>query len=132
MTNNSEILITDIGEGDSDRLTCHTDLRNCCRNTDTGGQGGRGEWYYPDGRVVQNSAAGEDFYIWRNAPQLIWLNRRGETNPLSPTGSYCCMIPTLGGERSFCVNIGERLSVLCNKSINVPYSLQLCVSPFHL
>ena len=45
-TNNTEVLIIDIGEDASDHLpslTCHTDLTECCRNSDTGGQGGRGE-----------------------------------------------------------------------------------------
>ena len=46
-TNNTEVQITDIGEdypGHLPSLTCHTDLTECCRNSDTGGQGGRGEW----------------------------------------------------------------------------------------
>ena len=113
-TNNTEVLITDIGEdhpGGLSRLTCHTDLTECCRNSDTGGQGGRGEWYYPDGRTVQNyavsMAAGEGFYRVRNAPQVVRLARRDASNPLSPTGSYCCVIPTTRGEMTFCANISE-------------------------
>ena len=108
-TNNTEVLITYIGEDAPDglpSLTCHTDLTECCRNSDTGGQGGRGEWYYPDGRAVPNQATGEDFYRLRNAPQVVRLARRDSSNPLSPTGSYCCVIPTTGGEMTFCVNIG--------------------------
>ena len=111
-TNNTEVLITDIGEDDPGglpSLTCHTDLTQCCRDSDTGGQGGRGEWYYPDGGMVPNSAAGEGFYRIRNAPQVVRLARRiVSTIPaLSPTGTYCCVIPTTGGEMTFCVNIGE-------------------------
>ena len=112
-TNNTEILITDIGEGGIlPNLTCHTDLIKCCRNKDTGGQGSLGAWYYPDGSMVQrrSQAEGEDFYIRRNASQLIGLNRRESTNSLSPTGSYCCVIPTLGGERTLCANIGEAIT----------------------
>ena len=114
-TNNTEVLIFFIGEdasGGLPSLTCHTDLRNCCRGRDTGGQGGRGEWYYPDGRTVQNNAdstvAGENFYFVRNAPQVVRLARRSFyiTPPLSPTGSYCCVIPTTRGEMTFCANIG--------------------------
>ena len=80
---------------------------------DTGGQGGRGAWYYPDGRMVQNNAdsivAGEGFYRVRNAPQVVRLGRRDSIMPLvlSPTGHYCCVIPTTGGEMTFCVNIGK-------------------------
>ena len=70
-----------------------------------------GEWYYPDGRVVHNSAAGEGFYRIRNAPQVARLARRlggpGTIFTLSPTGIYCCVIPTTGGEMTFCANIGE-------------------------
>ena len=65
-----------------------------------------GEWYYPDGRMVPNRTAGEGFYRVRNAPQVIRLASRAN-NPISPTGSYCCVIPTTGGEMTFCANIGE-------------------------
>ena len=64
---------------------------------------------YPDGSVILNNAgsmaAGHQFYIVRNAPQLIRLARRQSNNPLSPTGSYCCTIPTTGGEMTLCANI---------------------------
>ena len=72
-----------------------------------------GEWYYPDWRMVQNNAnsyaAGEGFYFVRNAPQVVRLCRRSYVSPLvlSPTGTYCCVIPTTGGEMTFCANIGE-------------------------
>ena len=111
-TNNTEVPITDIGEDAPDdfpTLTCHTDLTECCRNNDTGGQGGVGEWYYPNGSVVPNQTAGEGFYRVRNAPQVVRLARRmaGVTPALSPIGSYCCVIPTTGGEMIFCAKIGE-------------------------
>ena len=77
-TNNTEILITNIGEediygyGGLPSLVCHTDLIECCRNIDTGGQGVRGFWYYPDGKMVQvnasSQAAGENFYLVRKLP----------------------------------------------------------------
>ena len=108
-TNNTEVLITDIGE-DADgvlpSLTCHTDLTECCRDSDTGSQGGRGEWYYPDGRMVPNRFAREGFYRIRNAPQVVRLVHRDSSDPLSPTGSYCCVIPTTKGEMTFCASIG--------------------------
>ena len=119
-TNNTEVLITHIGENVASSLNCHTDLTACCRNSDTGGQGPRGEWYYPDGSVVQNNAAsmaaGEGFYRIRNDPQVVRLNRRhyGVPSPaLSPTGSYCCVIPTTKGEMTFCANIGEYTQSQC-------------------
>ena len=113
-TNNTEILITDIGEdtpGGLPSLTCHTDLTECCRRSDSLCEDpdvseGRGEWYYPDGRVVPNQLGGEDFYRVRNAPQVVRLVRQ-KSDRLSPTGSYCCVIPTTKGEMAFCANIGE-------------------------
>ena len=112
-TNNTDVDITDIGEdapGGLPSLTCHTDLRNCCRKVDTGGQGGRGEWYYPNGRMVQKNAdsvaALEGFYRVRNAPQVIRLARR-LSRPFLPTGSFCCVIPTTGEEMTFCANLGK-------------------------
>ena len=73
-----------------------------------------GEWYYPDGTALLNNAAslaaGEGFYRVRNAAMVVRLARRHYHVPfpvLSPTGSYCCLIPTTGGEMTFCANIGE-------------------------
>ena len=114
-TNNTEVLITGLGEdvpGGSPSLTCHTDLTSCCRTSDNNMMGPLGgEWYYPDGRMVPNSAAGEGFYRIRNAPQVARLARRivapGVTLTMGPTGTYCCVIPTTGGEMTFCANLGE-------------------------
>ena len=119
-TNNTEVLISGIGEDSTTNiptLICHTDLTACCRNSDTGGLGGRGAWYYPDGEIVKNNAgslaAGEGFYFVRNAPQLIRLARRDGGNPLEPTGSYCCVIPVIGDQdMTFCANIGEFVNLL--------------------
>ena len=113
-TNNTNIYVTVDGEHDHEDglsfLTCHTDLTICCRNNDTDGLGELGAWYYPDGSPVLNDtdsqAAGEDFFIVRDAPQLIHLSHRDSSSP-RPLGSYCCAIPTTGGEMTFCANIGE-------------------------
>ncbi len=114
-TNNTEILITDIGEdavGGLPSLTCHTDLTACCRSVaDNNGNGGLGQWAYPDGSVIlQNGGsmtAGQQFYILRNEPQVIRLARREGNNSLTPTGSYCCTVPTTGGDATLCANLGE-------------------------
>ena len=50
-----------------------------------------GQWYYPDGSMVPNNAAGEDFYRGRGNNQTIHLSRRN--NAQSPTGSFCCEVP---------------------------------------
>ncbi len=122
--NNTEILITDIGEdtqgGSLHRLTCHTNLTTCCRNfADNNGNGPLGQWTYPDGSVILNNAgstvAGQQFYIVRNEAQLIRLARRENANPLTPTGSYCCTVPTIGGEMTLCANLGEWIVCLVGK-----------------
>ncbi|XP_064386142.1 mucin-2-like isoform X2 [Halichondria panicea] len=112
-TNNTEILITDIGEGADGglpSLTCHTVYTGCCRSfAENNGQGGLGQWTYPDGSVIPNNGGGQQFYINRSGPQLINLNRRQAINPLTPTGSYCCTVPTSAEvEMTFCANL-----VLC-------------------
>ncbi len=75
--------------------------------------GGLGQWTYPDGSVIlQNGGsitAGQQFYINRNGPQVIGLNRREANNPLTPTGSYCCTVPTTGGNVALCANLGESI-----------------------
>ena len=57
-TNNTENIITDIGEDvDLPRLTCHTDSPSCCRSfLENNGNGGLGEWTFPNGSVVPNIA----------------------------------------------------------------------------
>ncbi len=116
-TNNTEINITDIGEdttGGLPSLTCHTDSPTCCRSVaDNNYMGGLGQWTYPNGSMLLNKMdslnAGQQFYFRRNAAQLIRLNRRKNAtmNPLSPTGSYCCTVPTTGRNMTLCANLGE-------------------------
>ena len=116
-TDNTEILITTIGEdGSLPSLTCHTDLTTCCRSVaDNNGMGPLGQWTYPDGSVIlQNGpsmTAGQQFYITKNSHQLIRLVRREANNPLTPTGSYFCIVPTTGGEMTLCANLGEGITL---------------------
>ncbi len=113
-----EIPITAIGEdGGLPSLTCHTDLTVCCRSAvENNNMGGLGQWTYPDGSLVQqndsSTTAGQQFYILRKAPQVVRLARREGNNPLTPTGSYCCTVPTTGGEMTLCANLGEWIKVL--------------------
>ena len=129
--NNTEIQVTALGEGANLSLTCNTDLATCCRKSDTGGQSGIGEWYYPDGRMVPNQNAGEGFYRVRNAPQVVRLARRQSTSEISPLGSYCCHVPTTQGDMTFCAHIGksctepQQASVFC--SIKFIYSSSTCL-----
>ncbi len=74
--------------------------------------GSLGQWTFPDGSVILSNGAsmtaGEQFYIKRNGlRQIIGLNRREANNPVTPTGSYCCTVPTTRGEMTLCANLGE-------------------------
>ncbi len=100
-----EIPITAVGEyAICPQLICHSDLTN---------GGLLGQWRYPDGSMiltyVNSVAAGQDFYVYTDDinPHSIGLNRRELVNPLTPTGSYCCTVPTTGGEMTLCANLGE-------------------------
>ncbi len=114
-TDNVDIQITAIGEdapGGLPSLTCHTDLITCCRTGDNNNNGPLGQWTYPNGSVIlrngPSATAGEQFYINRKGfRQIIGLNRREANNPLTPTGSYCCTVPTTGGNMTLCANLGE-------------------------
>ena len=87
--NNSEISISDVGEGER-ALLCKTDKENCC-----GAVPNRfGEFYYPNGVQVPIGRVGQTFYRNRGE-QLIRLNRRSVS--LSPTGKYHCEIPDASG-----------------------------------
>lgn len=108
--NNTEILIIDIGQdaiGGLPSLTCHTNLITCCRSADNNGGGGLGEWLFPDGSPVPGgavAAATDPFARIRNFRQIRLSRREG----LGPTGSWCCVIPTVSdGEVTFCANLGE-------------------------
>ena len=96
-------------------LTCNTDHTACCRSADNIGTGSLGQWTYPDGSLILNNkdsaTAGQQFYRVRNGPQLIKLRRRQSSNLLTPTGSYCCTVPTTGGDMTLCANLGEYYSV---------------------
>ncbi len=116
-TDNTEIiLITSIGEDAVDglpSLTCHTDLTTCCRSkADNNGNGALGQWTFPNGSVVLKNGGGQQFYIVKKTAQVIELNRRETTNPLAPTGSYCCTVPTTEGEMTLCANLGEWIILL--------------------
>ena len=117
-TNNTEILITNIGDnvrGSLPSLICHTDLVACCTPNETMARG-IGLWRYPNGDRVPGASgpksAYRPFVSLRNF-QSIKLDRHIDSvffslpHPLSPTGSYCCIIPTNGGEMTFCANLSE-------------------------
>ena len=84
--NNTVIRIDEIGE-DNAALICQTDLRPCCSSPPNR----YGQWYYPDGTLVANFAAGQNFYRGRGDDGVVRLNRRN--NAQSPPGIYTCEVP---------------------------------------
>ena len=82
------VLITEIGEGDDAALLCVTDSTECCASQTIG------EFYYPDGNVVNVRGSGDSLYRNRG-DGFIRLNRRN--NALSPLGKYRCNIPDSNG-----------------------------------
>ena len=90
LSNHSYLDLTTVGTVPSDRVKCHTDLSTCCSSR----QGSdRGDWFFPNGSVLQFSDSGHDIYQFPAATvgQRIDLSRRnnGVTN-----GIYQCAIET--------------------------------------
>ena len=83
---NSNIFITDIGEGDCGSLLCFTDLIECCHERLLG------EWIYPDGSDVETRSGSQEFYIDRG-PSVVRLNRRSNASSTIATGQFCCVVP---------------------------------------
>ena len=99
VSNNSYLLITDIGEGDCGALFCFTDNTLCCSDTRTG----LGQWFYPNGSLIGTKSDGQNFYVDRG-PSVIRLNRRN--NATSISGQFCCKVPDAASVSiSVCVNV---------------------------
>ena len=93
--NNSEVLLTDIGEG-GNALLCLTNNTQCCRGTDNPHGAGLGEWYFPNGSTPRGHAFGNRIYRNRG-PGVVQLNRKNDAQ--SPTGVYRCEIPDASGTK---------------------------------
>ena len=113
--NNSNILITDIGERGNGPLLCFTDLIQCCHNDHISGNNALGEWFFPSGSAVGVDST-KDFYKSRG-PSRVRLHRK--KNVTSLIGHFCCEVPdaTLTKIR-ICVNVGELTHVTIITAIN--------------
>ena len=86
------MILEDIGK-QFDALMCITDLKACCRSSDTGGPFSLGNWFLPNGTKVPGAIVDEngtrwDFYRTRNQMVVHMNRRRGGVN-----GMYRCEIP---------------------------------------
>ena len=114
-SNNSNIIINDIGEG-TNSLICFTDLVDCCTSDQSLNGQALGNWFYPDGSPVGiRSDNTRGFYRNRDTSR-VRLNRKENTT--SPLGLFCCEVPdaTYNVIR-VCVNIGRTdLHVNCEST----------------
>ena len=102
--NNTNILITDIGEGD-EALLCYTDLAQCCRGDEMSSRMALGWWFYPNRSSIDSGGFGGDFYRNRDS-SLVRLNRRN--NATSPVGQFCCVVPDATFTNvTVCANLGK-------------------------
>ena len=103
LSNNSDIAITDIGEGESSVL-CITDKSNCCRSTDGGAAAGH--WYFPNNGStvgIEGNGHGGSFYRDR-LKRKVRLHRRHDA--MMPTGLFCCVVPDASGQnQKLCVMV---------------------------
>ena len=127
---NSNIFITDIGEGDCGALLCYTDLNECYHNSDTT-TGALGLLFYPNGSDVGIRSSGQDFYIDRG-PSVVRLNRR--INATSTIiGLFCCVLPDATfTEIKICINVTStagKYTELLNCSVGTGSYILLSLSP---
>lgn len=99
------MLISDIGESvNNEALQCVTDAIQCCARARVG------EWYFPSGARVPIRMQALTFYRNRGDDGTVNLNRLGNTDreTTSPTGLYCCSIPSASGiDQLVCIYVGE-------------------------
>ena len=116
ITDNSNINIRNIGQSSDNpngALQCITDNLLCCRASVQ-----RGEWYQPNGALVQGTTSTTAFYRTRGANGEVSLNRPSGVE--SPTGQFCCEVPDATNiNQRLCVNIGT-----CNNGMILVSSLQ--------
>ena len=89
ISNNSIVLITDIGEGD-DALLCTTNRQDCCADP----KNRMGEWFFPSETALHNNVTGGSIYRDRTSATVRLHRRRSVTGP---TGLYHCVIPDGSG-----------------------------------
>lgn len=101
IANNTEIDIRSIGLYPSGALQCITDKKPCCLSQNPQ----HGEWYLPNGELVQGTSSDIVFYRNRGDNGGVYLNR--PTNVISPTGRFCCKVPdATDNNQILCVIIG--------------------------
>ena len=86
IANNSDISITEIGEGDDGALLCFTDSSDS-NISDVG------QWYFPNQSAIESNG---DLYMNRGHG-VVRLHRK--KNVMMPTGVFHCEIPDASGTK---------------------------------
>ena len=113
------ILLDDVGDT-SNALQCISDLSGCCLGRPVIGHAGRGQWFYPNETQVPNNNAGYGFYRSRGSNGQVFLRRRSHIT--SPTGTYCCQVPTAGSDpndETFCAFLSELINFTEHNLVHV-------------
>ena len=104
VANNSNIYIRSIGQSSDNpngALQCITDRIPCCFSQSPR----HGEWYLPNGELVQGATSTTAFYRNRRDNGEVSLNR--PSNVMSPSGRFCCEVAdATDTNQTLCVNIG--------------------------
>ena len=88
--NHSYVDLSLVGESQSDRISCHTDLPTCC----TSAQGpDRGDWFFPNGTRLPLQITDDDIVENRGARRVDLLRR----NNRNVSGIYYCNIAVRPG-----------------------------------
>ena len=105
INNNSYINIRNIGQSSDNpngAAKCITDNVHCCLSQNPG----LGEWYQPNGALVQGTTSTTAFYRTRGDNGEVFLNRPSDIE--SPTGQFCCEVPdATDTSQTLCVYIGK-------------------------
>ena len=111
IANNSNIDVRHIGKSSDDpngALQCVTDIILCCMSQNHT----LGEWYQPNGTLVQETTSTMSFYTTRGYDGNVSLNRYSGVE--SPTGLFCCEVPdSTNTSQILCVNIGMPHAYYC-------------------
>ena len=104
IANNSQVNIMSIGlssDNPNSALQCITDKNPCCfRNPRLG------EWYLPNGMLVQGIISIAVFHRNRDNNGEVTLNRPSDI--MSPTGQFCCQVADATNvNQKGCIIIGK-------------------------
>ena len=104
-----EVPLSSVGEGPDRSLVCHTDSTACCRQLDSGMEGGVGDWYYPNGSAINADNSTGSVYVSRGHRNMS-LNYNRQVLESVAVGLYCCVIPTSQGTQTSCAILQTAIS----------------------